>query len=432
MPSLYFLHIPKTAGTSFRLWLSRYFHAEKMLMIDHLAELEATSDATLRKHDFYSGHFGWRMMERAAAAKIDCQAVTILREPTATILSGLSFLKQITEDDIMRSGGDLNRLKSMQEISLQIESTSDNVLFTEDDSGPASDNMFVRYFAENGQQSLRPGIIDQSKFELAKQRLEDMKFFGLVEDWEGTAILFAYAYGLPLAPFNMEFNRTSQKVDTFDKASFIEKSKTYFSYDYELYEFAQELFAKRLREVKLNLWLSSTASFDDFKTPLLERFLSTDRGIAKLSNASISIADNFVQSGFEHRYAYEGDWIIWASALKSSIYLPLDATKNLEIRFTIEVLLNDKIQNGLRVYVDGIDRDVDMTHIPSSTKENHFRLEITIRVSAGTIQDRQYTPIDFFVPELVPVKEDDFAANIAFALTGSIIVSQGENVAKQV
>src|SRR6516225_4225260 len=55
---LYFLHVPKTAGTSLRYWLWDAFASEDFVECHRVVDLDAADSARIEKARFYSGHFG--------------------------------------------------------------------------------------------------------------------------------------------------------------------------------------------------------------------------------------------------------------------------------------------------------------------------------------------------------------------------------------
>ncbi len=93
---LYFLHIPKTAGTSLTSYLDRQFEPEQIfpfqLWPDYLEGLEREPIGFAAKSDhytFYRGHFGFGLVEEVARP---ISVVTFLREPRALLRSLFNHL----------------------------------------------------------------------------------------------------------------------------------------------------------------------------------------------------------------------------------------------------------------------------------------------------------------------------------------------------
>ncbi len=399
LPSLYFLHIPKTAGTSFRLWLTRLFKIDEVLDIHHLAELENVDDETLKAHRFFSGHFGWRMMERAKSMGLSCEVVTIFREPSEVYLSGLNH----TPNDL-------------QSELFEFEASSD--------ANRYNNNFIVRFVASNGNEVREPLPLQAHELAVAQLRLNNMRFFGMVDDWQGTAILFAYVFCLPLRAMETRENISTKKTVNFDVEKLRTRWRVSDSLDFELFEHAKVLFSKRLIEAQKSLGVASDAPFEAYEEPLLKRFLNTDQGIARLCNASIPVSSDIIQSGFEHRFPAEDGWAIWADKLKSSIFLPLAAGKDFNIRFIAGITMSEAIRDRMRISIAGIWREHTMRYFESEPNSGKWRVEYTVNCPAGLIPNQQYTQIEFEIPELVTVDFGELKTHLGFSLIGEIVIAE--------
>ena len=89
IPSLYFLHIPKTAGTSLRCWLQDLYRADEWLPCSVLDEVQKHSIESINAHRFYSGHFGWKIMDYLDHP---LSTLTWLRDPVHRTISNYVFL----------------------------------------------------------------------------------------------------------------------------------------------------------------------------------------------------------------------------------------------------------------------------------------------------------------------------------------------------
>lgn len=101
---LAFVHIPKTAGTSLVSAFKREFRRSRSLRLDEAKDLQRLERIELRrKYDFLHGHFGMMDVENIAS-----EHVTVLRDPTARILSLYNFWRAKAEDRDEKTGrGDL-------------------------------------------------------------------------------------------------------------------------------------------------------------------------------------------------------------------------------------------------------------------------------------------------------------------------------------
>ena len=81
---LYFLHIPKTAGSSVRKWLAEKFSPEQACPAWSLEDLWALNSDRLAQYALFVGHFGQHLGGRLGAA---AHEITILRDPISRTLS---------------------------------------------------------------------------------------------------------------------------------------------------------------------------------------------------------------------------------------------------------------------------------------------------------------------------------------------------------
>jgi hypothetical protein len=428
LPEIYFLHIPKTAGTSFRLWLHRLFDVDDLLPIDHLNELEELELKSLKRKRFASGHFGWRLMELSKTARASFDPVTILREPVDHVLSGLRYTTDIAEDDIAKLGEGADRHREMGELILA--SFHDASLSPEEATAKLGaeaaeiegqfSNITLRFIALSGTEDTSAPPTGERELALAQARLDAMRFFGLVEDWGGTAILFADAYGLPLRAMDYRHNPTPGRKPKVPKA-FLDGVRKTHSLDLKLYDYARSLFNERLAAARQKFGLAPDAGFEEFREPLLQQFLHTDRGLPLMSKATVPLSAGIIENGFDRRFPDQaGRWRLWSDpALESSLYLPLDRSQPLVLRFQGDVFLSNPIRDELRVEVDGSDVAIEKRYVKAG---DGYRVRIDVPVPADP-DAGQYSAITFIVPELVPQHDEALAPATAFALGGSIKIA---------
>jgi hypothetical protein len=111
--SLYFWHIPKTAGTSFTGWLESHFGPDEVFGPHLLSELDRRPDAGLPPKRLFRGHFAGELPRRLNVPPI---GVTLLREPRARTTSHLGHIWRETghylHERIHDLGGDLRTVLS--------------------------------------------------------------------------------------------------------------------------------------------------------------------------------------------------------------------------------------------------------------------------------------------------------------------------------
>lgn len=169
-----FLHIPKAAGTTLREIVCAEINPKQRLNIDDISRIAYTSDEWLNSHDFISGHFGVSLLSRLNAG---CRVITMLRHPVARTISQYKYFKQLAVQ-----GGDFNgyaelvRDRGLKNVLSDRSDVYANSLFRNTQTWA-----LVSDYQHHYRDFLMP---DDEVLAIAKERLEKMNFFGLVEAME--------------------------------------------------------------------------------------------------------------------------------------------------------------------------------------------------------------------------------------------------------
>lgn len=87
-----FLHIPKTAGTSVRSFLSRFFAARHICPAVDQRQFRDIPPERLRSFRMFSGHFHWHALDQIEGPSF---TFSVLRQPVARIVSFYFFLRAV-------------------------------------------------------------------------------------------------------------------------------------------------------------------------------------------------------------------------------------------------------------------------------------------------------------------------------------------------
>jgi hypothetical protein len=284
-------------------------------------------------------------------------------------------------------------------------------------------NMCVRFVALNGTEDSSIPEVLETHLDLAKKRLSAMPFFALAEDWDWSAVLFADRFGLPFRRMDKKINASPNRRAAGPGA--IERLRYRHKLDCDFYDFARQVFAERVFELKRRYGFPTDAEPSDFAAPLLARFLKTSRGVQKVSKRRIRLSEGIVSDGFGPRNYYEPykGWLRWAGPNKTcSIYLPLDRSATLVLRFDIPIVMSDQIRDELQIVIAG--RHVETSRKFKRLRSGNWCIAMTVVLPAddASIED-QYTEIRFNSPETVETDDEGLPPRVAFAL-GNIVVAR--------
>lgn len=125
------LHIPKTAGTSFRNILKEVYGEE------HVVRLDITRDISVENEEFKSsklkadiqvihGHFPYYKLIELVELPEGVPVITWLRDPAERVISNYFYLEKILREELDEETKDLNILAKMQKTLIEYANTEAN------------------------------------------------------------------------------------------------------------------------------------------------------------------------------------------------------------------------------------------------------------------------------------------------------------------
>lgn len=180
------LHIPKTAGTSFRNTLCEVYGTEEVVRLD----IELESGETKVREQIYTsgqlpsetkvihGHFSWPLLDNRFSIDPNIPRITWLRDPVERVISNYYYLSKRLAEELEEEKKGINILKKMQR-SLE---------------------EYARF---------EPNRNRMSKF-LAGKNLEDFFFIGIVENYEVDLKVLAKRLAWPKQPV-FHYNATGNR-----------------------------------------------------------------------------------------------------------------------------------------------------------------------------------------------------------------------------
>ena len=237
--TLYFLHIPKTAGTSFRTFLEDHFDLDVICPHLLLEELLARPPSELARYRLISGHHGW-FLHRLVHTPLTI--ATILRDPVARTISHF-YHQRNTRDtwvhDIVRDWTfeqyvfhplGISEIANFQMRYLTLDRVQEDYW----------DHSALR---DREIEALEAKYTDPRSLDTALSRLEEFAFVGLVERFDDAVRLAAHRFGWPSVGAPPRLNpRRSQRdpADLTEKA--LAQVRRLTKLDQKLYDHAKRRF----------------------------------------------------------------------------------------------------------------------------------------------------------------------------------------------
>ncbi len=407
MDSLYFLHIPKTAGTSLRYWMCECFSEEDWLPCYTLEEVAQFSREKINQYRFFSGHFSNKLYDYLNHVP---RTTTWLREPVAREISHFNFDRERYDEliGIAKTHGRedwINYWESTRKLSLP-ELCQSEYYFG------YNDNLQVRHLsgAFPSDQLIE---CDSRMLDRAKTNLLDLFHFGICQQMEPSVDMLCYELGYPRRPITYALNASSSHTKSTNpySADEIKIIRNANRFDVQLYEFARREFGRRLEQFwkrvdprrgrqfnaeKILDEYSTTRSQQKLAEVLKQNFQQRHADTTtKVTDANIRFAENGFHTGWYPRSNENGCFVRWAGPSKtSSIFVPLAAHVSYRIRFIVRYLAYHDIAKSLRLRVG---RRVIRLQSKKTRKENG-NLEVVMlgKIPGKAINDRDpFTEIVF-------------------------------------
>ncbi len=261
-PATYFVHIPKTAGTSFIVLLDRFFAVDKIFPHQLWRETKAIDVNANAEYELFRGHFGGGGV--AVLSPKEIQYFTILRDPKTLARSTYQYVQreqntkvhELVKDEQMSFSEFLTHPMTSPLIKNRlIRNISFD--FKED---PAAQEVFlsaetIKYLQAIIQQQ-KPAIDDDQRLLRAKEFLTSCRWFGLLERFDESIQLLSYVMCWP--PMG-----ASQKLNTHNSGLTMSSEETELLEQVNQQDIAFYAFAGQIFEQKLTAMMQALATLRD-------------------------------------------------------------------------------------------------------------------------------------------------------------------------
>lgn len=284
MEKIFFNHIPKTAGTTFYEYISRYYKESEISPRSSLGGYE--SIAKFEKEEV-GENMSFIFSHKNIRDYLDdsWNIISFLREPKDRLFSLYNHWQSWTDEEIDKS-------PTTQEIK-DLKKKIKNMRLV--DVLDLDHSLIQFHFVNGMSKSLIPinkhKLINNPKKLLkeAKKQLDKMSFFGIVERFKESQLLFEYLYKLPHEKDLQPLNYREYKMD-FTKE---EEAKIYDSIkiDLEIYDYALSKFDQALKDVIVKEINSRAVSNSDKKIFFLHLMKTAGTSLIKTLSEHFDVTD---------------------------------------------------------------------------------------------------------------------------------------------
>lgn len=125
------LHIPKTAGTSFRNILKNEYGSSNVARLDIRKEIEVDGKVFSGSHlktktKVIHGHFPYQSLIERFQISDDCPVITWLRDPAERVISNYFYLDKMLRKELQGKLRNINMLARMEKTLLEYAGTEVN------------------------------------------------------------------------------------------------------------------------------------------------------------------------------------------------------------------------------------------------------------------------------------------------------------------
>lgn len=228
--TLIFLHIPKTAGTTFRSVLDSVFAKYNKAYLyppfsEELYYKKYEKGENLDEYDFISGHFHYGI--HSQLKENHYSYVTFLRNPVENVISHFNHISQVKiqkHKEIIEKCGSIEGFLKMR----------------------LGNNLQTRYLS-----ACKNDIVTEHDFNKALSLIERKIEFGLLEKFDESVFLMKRKFKWNFAYYAVKQNIAKGKPEKNIPPELLLKIKEANGYDIALYERAQEIFYEKLKTIKL-------------------------------------------------------------------------------------------------------------------------------------------------------------------------------------
>jgi hypothetical protein len=255
-PAISFVHIPKTAGTSFIVLLDRFFQAEAIFPHQLWREVKQLSPVKNNRYELFRGHFGGGGFKHLTTRPLEY--LTILRDPVSLACSTYQYVQReqntrvhdLLKADEMSLAVFINHAETGPLVTNRLIR---NISFDFIDDPAAQEVFLSPQTIDYLQQHIKPKpqpLADGDRLIRAETFLRQCRWFGLVERFDESMQLLCFTMGWRPIGQSQRLN-TSRGIELSEQTE--QALKALNLEDLRLYQSAKVMFSERHQQMLTQL-----------------------------------------------------------------------------------------------------------------------------------------------------------------------------------
>lgn len=377
---LYFLHIPKTAGTTFRTFLEDHYHSDTICPYWLLPDILKLPPQKLNEYQLICGHYAYYIISKFYKKP---SIVTMLRDPIDRTVSHYHHIKNTTDHWLHEKVLSMTLDEFLEDPIGISEVLNFQTRFI------AFDNIEKQHFGfgklTNDLDTLNKVLNDEDLLRKATNRLREFSFVGIVEKFNESLTLLSHQFSWS-APFTFPKYNVNPKQMSYRNLPIqtLNKIKALTHLDMQLYDLAVNLFQERYNLLNENI-VNENYEQNMLKKPrLTELFMDFKKPI----NGSGWLVREYMLDGNVHR---------WTGEETATLDLPLDQ-KDYTLTFYAGVY-NQEMLEDVQLFINDIPVELQFHHVDEFLMSEGI---FTTTIKKEHIQKNNgFTRLKFSIPNLI-------------------------------
>lgn len=252
---LYFLSIPKTAGTTLYHILATYFPMDQVAPIQSLRKLIETPIRQIQRYRLIGGHYYYRVEPILGVKPV---YITMFRNPVDRVISYYAHIlrnpnhyahHRVHNQTLLEFTEDQENLPLYANAQVRYLGLNRDILgvYKQLDRNSLSQNYFEQLFEQLMEGFAPNGFYDESYLECAKQRLKHFPFFGFKTWFDQSLQLLCRTFGWEIPKHYQKMMVNPNPFKSIDDKA-VSNIRKHTQLDHALFEHALVEFKQKYQE----------------------------------------------------------------------------------------------------------------------------------------------------------------------------------------